>query len=77
MMHTETLEYQADGANFLGLLAYNSHHSAQEKCPGILVVHEAWGLDDHVKERAARLVQLGYVALAVDTRGVPGVAYSR
>jgi carboxymethylenebutenolidase len=34
--------------------------------PGILVIHEWWGLDDWVKEQASKLSDLGYVALAVD-----------
>ncbi|MGA9966233.1 MAG: dienelactone hydrolase family protein [Terriglobales bacterium] len=34
--------------------------------PGILVIHEWWGLNDWVKERASKLSDLGYVALAVD-----------
>jgi carboxymethylenebutenolidase len=34
--------------------------------PGILVIHEWWGLNDWVKEQASRLSDLGYVALAID-----------
>ena len=34
--------------------------------PGILVIHEYWGLNDWVKEQASKLSDLGYVALAVD-----------
>ena len=34
--------------------------------PGILVIHEWWGLNDWVKEQALKLSDLGYVALAVD-----------
>jgi carboxymethylenebutenolidase len=34
--------------------------------PGILVIHEWWGLNDWVKEQAAKLSDLGYVALALD-----------
>jgi carboxymethylenebutenolidase len=34
--------------------------------PGILVIHEWWGLDDWVKDQASKLSDLGYVALAVD-----------
>ena len=34
--------------------------------PGIIVIHEWWGLNDWVKEQAARLADQGYVALAVD-----------
>src|SRR5277367_2517478 len=34
--------------------------------PGILVIHEWWGLNDWVKEQASKLSDLGYIALAVD-----------
>jgi len=34
--------------------------------PGILVIHEWWGLNDWVKEQAAKLADQGYVTLALD-----------
>src|SRR5213082_255629 len=34
--------------------------------PGIIVIHEWWGLNDWVKEQASKLADQGYVALAVD-----------
>src|SRR5262245_56380159 len=34
--------------------------------PAIIVIHEWWGLNDWVKEQAAKLADEGYVALAVD-----------
>lgn len=34
--------------------------------PGIIVIHEWWGLDDWVKEQARALAREGYAALAVD-----------
>ena len=34
--------------------------------PAIIVIHEWWGLNDWVKEQAAKLADQGYVALAVD-----------
>jgi carboxymethylenebutenolidase len=33
--------------------------------PGILVIHEWWGLNDWVKEQASKPSDLGYVALAM------------
>jgi dienelactone hydrolase len=41
----------------------------KDRRPGVLVVHGATGLDDHPKERARRLAELGYVALACDLFG--------
>ena len=34
--------------------------------PALIVIHEWWGLNDWVKEQAAKLAGEGYVALAVD-----------
>jgi len=34
--------------------------------PGIVVIHEWWGLNDWVKEQASKLADQGYSALAVD-----------
>jgi carboxymethylenebutenolidase len=34
--------------------------------PGIVVIHEWWGLNDWVKEQAAKLSDQGYVTLAID-----------
>jgi len=34
--------------------------------PGLVVIHEWWGLNDWVKEQADKLAAQGYVALAVD-----------
>src|ERR1700757_1980147 len=34
--------------------------------PGIVVIHEWWGLNDWVKDQASKLADQGYVALAVD-----------
>ena len=34
--------------------------------PGIVVIHEWWGLNDWVKEQAAKLAAQGYAALAID-----------
>ena len=34
--------------------------------PGVIVIHEWWGLDDWVKQQAQNLAKEGYAALAVD-----------
>lgn len=50
-----------------GVLAWDD--TIRGKRPGILVVHEWWGLNEYVRERAEQLAALGYVALAVDMYG--------
>ncbi len=39
------------------------------KRPGVLVVHEWWGLNDYAKKRADDLARMGYVAFAADMYG--------
>jgi carboxymethylenebutenolidase len=34
--------------------------------PGVIVIHEWWGLNDWVKEQTQKIAEQGYVALAVD-----------
>jgi len=63
----KTVEYSADGVAMKGYLAYDSN--SRGKRPGILVVHEWWGLNDYARKRARMLAALGYTALAVDMYG--------
>ncbi len=59
--------YSADGTTLKGFLAYDS--SKTGKRPGVIVVHEWWGLTNYAKDRAKMLAKLGYVAFAVDMYG--------
>jgi carboxymethylenebutenolidase len=34
--------------------------------PGVVMIHEWWGLNDQIKEKADELAQKGYIVLAVD-----------
>ena len=65
-IQTESLVYSANGTNLHGHLAYDAERGS---APGILVIHEWWGLDGYIKERAEQLAGLGYSALAVDMYG--------
>jgi len=37
-----------------------------EKLPGVIVVHEVWGLNAHIKDVAGRLGEAGFMAIAPD-----------
>lgn len=64
---TKTVEYRQDGTVMQGFLAYDDGFKG--KRPGVLVVHEWWGLNDFAKQIAEKLAGLGYVALAADMYG--------
>jgi dienelactone hydrolase len=71
-LHTETVRLDADGTELECYLAIDDHGDARH--PGVLVVHEWWGLTDQVRGRADMLAELGYPALAVDMYGGGQVA---
>jgi dienelactone hydrolase len=66
-MHTESIEYEADGGRRVGYLAVDRARAG--KRPGVLIAGEASGVTDVVKERARTLAELGYVAFAMDYVG--------
>jgi dienelactone hydrolase len=63
----EKVEYQQGSTKLTGYLAYEDSYATPR--PGILVVHEWWGLNDYAKKRAEALAGEGYIALAVDMYG--------
>lgn len=54
----------ADGQDIAGWLA--RPENAEGDLPGLIVIHEWWGLNDNVRRAAERLAGEGYIALAVD-----------
>jgi carboxymethylenebutenolidase len=64
----QTLAYgEGRRSNLVGYLAMPQ--DAAEPLPGIIVIHEWWGLNDDIKAMTRRLAGEGYVALAVDLYG--------
>lgn len=64
---TKDVEYKDGDVTLKGYLAYDD--AAKGKRPGVLIVHEWWGLNDYTKSRAKQLAELGYVAFALDMYG--------
>ncbi|MBN2487775.1 MAG: dienelactone hydrolase family protein [Methanosarcinaceae archaeon] len=48
------------------LLAFMVQPEAEGTYPGIIMIHEWWGLNDHVKSMADVMAREGYVVLTVD-----------
>lgn len=61
------VEYEYNHTKMLGCLAFDN--SVEGSRPGVLIVHEASGLGEHVTNIAARVAALGYAALALDLWG--------
>lgn len=66
-LRTETVEYTDSGKVLEGYLAYDD--SVEGRRPGVLVVHEWWGINDYIKKRTEMLAGLGYIAFAADIYG--------
>jgi len=64
---TQAVAYKDGDTVLTGLLAWDD--AAGGKRPGVLVVHEWWGLNDYAKSRAEALAKEGYVAFALDMYG--------
>lgn len=64
---TRDFEYTQGETTLVGHLAWDDEVKARR--PGILVVHEWWGLNEHARKQADRLAQAGYVGLALDMYG--------
>lgn len=59
--------YRAGKTLMKGYIAYDNQQTRRR--PGVLVVHEWWGLNDYARIRARQLAKLGYTAMAVDMYG--------
>lgn len=61
------LTYSSDTTELKGYFAFDKKNT--NKRPGILVIHEWWGHNEHSRERADMIADLGYVAFALDMYG--------
>lgn len=59
----KTVSYKSGDETVQGVL-YTP--SGKGPFPGLIVIHEWWGLNDWVKDQASKLADQGYVALAID-----------
>ncbi len=60
-------QHQSQDTLHRGYLAWNQDSTAAR--PGIVVIHNFWGVTDLVRKRADRLAEQGYCALALDMYG--------
>jgi carboxymethylenebutenolidase len=62
-LRTETVEFPVNGETGRAYLAIPA---ADGPFPGVIVVQEWWGLDEHIQDVTRRLAAEGFVALAPD-----------
>jgi dienelactone hydrolase len=66
-VQTKAITYKHGDLACQGFLAWDD--AVPGPRPGVLVVHEWWGLNDYARDRAKQLAKLGYVAFAADMYG--------
>jgi dienelactone hydrolase len=69
---TKVVDYTVGGTPLQGFIAWDD--ASAGKRPGILVVHEWWGHNEHARNAARRLAEAGYVGFALDMYGKGKVA---
>ncbi|EGG42958.1 Dienelactone hydrolase [Candidatus Nitrosarchaeum limnium SFB1] len=62
-VQTETVNYSESNYGYL------ARPVSDESFPGVIMIHEWWGLNDNIKDMAKKLASHGYVVLAVDLYG--------
>ncbi len=71
-VRTREVDYASGPSKLHGMIAWDD--AVRGKRPGVVVVHEWWGLNDEIRSQAKRLARAGYVAFALDMYGDGKVA---
>ena len=66
-IQSRAIPYQHGDVQLEGFLAWDDARTG--KRPGVMVVHEWWGVNEYARDRARQLAALGYAAFAVDMYG--------
>jgi dienelactone hydrolase len=67
VIQTREVEYRQGNTVLKGFIAWDSARAGQR--PGVLVVHEWWGHNEHARNAARGLAEAGYVGFALDLYG--------
>jgi carboxymethylenebutenolidase len=62
-LHTEYIQYPGETG---GIRAYSARPKEEGKRPGVIVIHEIWGLHPHIEDVARRVALEGFLAIAPD-----------
>lgn len=66
-VQTKEVSYKQGETELQGFFAWDAQ--AKGKQPGVIVVHEWWGHNQHARNQAIRLANAGYVGFALDMYG--------
>ena len=59
-------QVETDSVSYDGGVGFIASPISDESHPGIILIHEWWGLNENIKQTAKKLASQGYVVLAVD-----------
>jgi dienelactone hydrolase len=66
-IRTRDVAYQQGETPLTGFIAWDSARTTRR--PGVIIVHEWWGHNEHARSQARRLADAGYVGFALDMYG--------
>ena len=64
-LQNKTVEYFPDSEGYL-VYPVSLNDTASKKLPGVVMIHEWWGLNENIKDMANLLARQGFVVLAAD-----------
>ncbi len=65
-LHNSSVIYYCNTTGYLVYPEPSDDAQQQERLPAVIMIHEWWGLNEHIKSQADLLAKQGYAVLAVD-----------
>ena len=69
----EPVAYRDGSSTLKGFVVYDE--SRHDRRPGILIVHERWGITPHARSEARKFAEQGYTAFVLDMYGDGAMSY--
>jgi len=66
IMNNGNYDVETSLVTYDGFTGFLAKPNSDDSFPGVIVIHEWWGLNDNIKQTAEKLASYGYVVLAVD-----------